>query len=306
MTYDDLVQASKDNKGQKQRYKVEIGPTLAQQLLDGRSLIEDFGFRQVPFDKNLLTQYTNAQTEGEWEYGVNSINLGFHKGKLVPINGNHTLKSVTLSGKVITIDVWVNTPIEDFPKFDNKGMGRTLAEQLYTQFSELTKAQSAIIGDFIPKAVLAIEQNAFGKVSASTVSDQTSTAFFVSTKDDALEATNFVLASKCYFRPNTVALVYFLGLRQGLLTEEVVAFLTDLREGVPSRKNNPAFKLLKKAQRMGKNFRQREIQATMFWVANKLIEGADIGNLGMEEAPFSLRAPLVLRPKRARGAKAGS
>src|SRR5271156_4744233 len=134
MTYDDLVQASRDNKGQKQRYKTEIGPTLAQQLLDGRPLIEEFGYHQIPFDKTLLTQYSTDMTEGKWKYGINNIGLHLLKGKLIPVNGNHTLQSIVNSGVVVVMDVYVNVPVEEFPLYDVKGMGRSAAEQLFAQF----------------------------------------------------------------------------------------------------------------------------------------------------------------------------
>jgi len=302
MTYDDLVQASRDNKGQKQRYKTEIGPTLAQQLLDGRPLIEEFGYHQIPFDKTLLTQYSTDMTEGKWKYGINNIGLHLLKGKLIPVNGNHTLQSIVNSGVVVVMDVYVNVPVEEFPLYDVKGMGRSAAEQLFAQFKDLTKGQCVVLGDFIPKAYLAIEHNALGVQKATTVSDQTIKDFYVAHRDDALEATNFVL-EETGFRPNIVALVYFLCLRRGLLTPSVVEFLSDLRSGVPSRKNNPAHKVLAKAQRLGKNFRQTNITATLFYVANTLIVTANksIGNLMEDETPWAIRDPKV----KARAAKAG-
>jgi hypothetical protein len=302
LTYDDLVQASRDNKGQKVRYKTEIGPTLAQQLLDGRPLIEELGHHQIPFDKTLLTQYTNDQLEGKWRYGVNNIGLHLYKGKLIPINGNHTLQSVVNSGVVITMDVYVNVPVEEFPLYDVKGMGRSAAEQLFAQFKDLTKGQAGVLGDFIPKAYLAIEHNALGVQKATSVSDQTIKDFYLAHKADALEATNFVL-EETGFRPNIVALVYFLALRQGLLTNSVLEFLSDLRSGYASRKNNPASKVLAKAQRMGKNFKQRNITATIFYVVNNLLEGKSIGNLLEESTPWFVRVPS---PKRTRSASAGS
>lgn len=303
MTYDDLVQASKDNKGAKARYKTDIGPTLAAQLLEGRPLIEEFGHHQVPFDNSLLAQYTQEMLDDKWSYGINNIGLHLYKNRLIPVNGNHTLQSVINSGKVIQMDVYVNVPVEEFALYDVKGMGRSAAEQLFAQFKELTKGQCVVLGDFIAKAHLAIEHNSFGIQKASTVSDQTIREFYLRHREDALEATNFVLEEKG-FRPNIVALVYFLCLRQGLLTNSVLEFLTDLRDGVPSSKKTPAFKLLGKARAQGKNFRQKNIIGSIFYIVNSLLDSKSIGNLMEMSTPWMVVEP-VKKTKKARAAAAG-
>jgi hypothetical protein len=157
----------------------------------------------------------------------------------------------------------------------------------------------------LPKAYLAVVENALGKTKPSTVSDETIRKFYNEVKKDADEATEFVLQTKG-FRPNIVALVYFLCLRQGALTTEVLSFLTQLRD-MEIKKGTPAHLVLARALTQKKNFNQRVVQSVIFWVVNRLLEGKAIKNLLEEPLPLSIHAPSPKSPtrRRAKAAAAG-
>jgi hypothetical protein len=297
-TYNELVAKSKELDGKKERFKIAVNPALAQEILDGRELLEDFGLRQVLLVKILLKQYTEAMHTEQWKYGIGSISLALHRGRLIPINGNHTLKSIVASGTTQWMEVFLNAPIGDYVVQDNRGVERAPAEKLYTEFPDITTQQSLILGSIIPRAVLAIVSNTLGRDSAGIISDATTNEFFKNNKGDLLEAVNFVLSEKGLYRPH-VALAYFLTLRQGVLDGPVLEFLSELRDGVPSRRNTSGFKFIRKMNREGKKFKQCNALRCIFYIVNRLLEGNKVGGVYEESAPFSIRVPIKRRTAKA-------
>ena len=264
----------KNDDNKVERYRVTITPSMAQELMDNNvARLKELGLVPRAVSAARVRQYTEEILTGEWAALVDAIHIAPNGAVL---NGQHRLQAIIAAGKAVVLDVVKNTPPSWYVKFDTGH--RTTGDDLTIGQANYSKNKASLV----PLVWAYFE----GKVGTYLVEEVSGRKAVSIDRDYGVELDEAIEFSKdADYKANYVAFMYFI-LKRADHLDTCLSFLEQFKDGANMKKNSPAMKLRNKIVKYGRNIRNKELLAKMFYVANRIIEGDDVKQL---KSDFSYR-----------------
>jgi len=271
------------------RYIVSITPAMAQELIDKNpERLSELGLSQRRINPSSVRQYEQQILSGQWAGMIDPIHLA--KNGAV-INGQHRLLAVKQANVAIVNDVVKNTPPEWFSKFDTGH--RTTKDAL-----DISNEKDSPIKASLMPMIYAYFQGQLKTYHVTDVPVTESVRLAEEYRDEIEEAITF--SKDAEFKRTFVAFMYFVLNRTEHL-RKVKPFLEQFKDGTGTTKGCPAQRLRRKISYFGRNIRNKELLAKMFYVVNCIIEDKKVGQIRSDWS-FKLSDGPVVKVKKKKSA----